>query len=165
MSQFNYCHLIWMCHNCTKNNKINRLHERWLLLQQNDKKSSFHDLLEKDSSVSIHHRNLRALPTDIYRRNNCMAPEIVTELFPLRSQGQYNLRSWSDFALPIVRTVNYWGRKYKVLRSKNQGKYSSKYKKVDTVERFKSGIKKWKLQSCPCSLCKMYLQQIGYMQA
>ena len=25
MSQFNYCHLIWMCHNRTKNNKINRI--------------------------------------------------------------------------------------------------------------------------------------------
>ena len=26
MSQFNYCQLVWMCYNCTKNNKINRLH-------------------------------------------------------------------------------------------------------------------------------------------
>ena len=25
MSQFSYCHLIWMCHNRTKNNKINRV--------------------------------------------------------------------------------------------------------------------------------------------
>ena len=36
-----------------------------------------------------------------------MAPEIVTENFPLRSQGQYNLRNWSDFTLPAVRNVNY----------------------------------------------------------
>ena len=27
MSQFNYCQLVWMCHNHTKNNKINRLHK------------------------------------------------------------------------------------------------------------------------------------------
>ena len=26
-SQFNYCSLIWMCHSCENNNKINRLHE------------------------------------------------------------------------------------------------------------------------------------------
>ena len=32
MSQFNYCQLVWMCHNRTKNNKINRLHERYLRL-------------------------------------------------------------------------------------------------------------------------------------
>ena len=44
----------------------------------------------------------------MYKIHNGMAPEIVTEIFPLRPQGQYNLRSWSDFTLPIVRTVNYW---------------------------------------------------------
>ena len=31
-SQFNYCPLVWMFHNRTLNNKINRLHERALLL-------------------------------------------------------------------------------------------------------------------------------------
>ena len=68
---------------------------------------NLHDLLEKDSSVSIHHRNLRALATEMYRMYNGMAPEIVTEIFPLRLKGQYNLRSWSDVTLPIVRIVNY----------------------------------------------------------
>ena len=88
MAQFNYCQLIWMCHNRTNDNKINRLHERCLHLLYNDKKSSFHDLLERDSSASIHHRNLRALPTEMYRIYNGMAPEIVTEIFPLRPQGE-----------------------------------------------------------------------------
>ena len=60
-SQFNYCQLVWMCHNRTNNNKINRLHERCLRLIYNDKKLSFEDLLQKDGSVSIHHRNLRTL--------------------------------------------------------------------------------------------------------
>ena len=45
MSQFNYCELIWMCHNRTKNNKINRVHERCLRFLYNDK----NDLLEKVS--------------------------------------------------------------------------------------------------------------------
>ena len=45
LSQFNYCQLIWMCHNRTKNNKINRVHERCLRFLYNDK----NDLLEKVS--------------------------------------------------------------------------------------------------------------------
>ena len=89
ISQFNYCPLIWMCHNRTKNNKINRLHARCLHLLYNNKKSSFPDLLEKDGSVSIQYRNLRVLTTEIYRIYNGMAPEIVTEIFPLRPQDQY----------------------------------------------------------------------------
>ena len=38
-SQFNYCQLVWMCHNRTNNDWINRLHERCLRLIYNDKKS------------------------------------------------------------------------------------------------------------------------------
>ena len=53
MTQFNYCPIIWMCHNRTYNNKINGLHERCLQVIHNDKHSSFEDLLEKDNSVSI----------------------------------------------------------------------------------------------------------------
>ena len=159
--QFNYCQLIWMCYNWTKNNKINRLPERCLRLLYNDKKSSFHDLLEKDGSVSIHYRNLRALATEMYRIYNGMAPEIVTEIFPLRPQGQYNLRSWSDFTLPIVRTVNYGIESIRYLGPKIWESIPANIKEVDTIERFKSGIKKWKPESCPCRLCITYLQQIG----
>ena len=52
MSQFNYCQLVSMCHNCTKSNKINRLHERCLRLIYDDKKSSFEQFLEIDSLCS-----------------------------------------------------------------------------------------------------------------
>ena len=63
-----------------KNYKINRLHERCLRLLYNDKKSSFEDLLQKDNSVSIHQRNLRALAVEMYRIKNGLAPEIVAEI-------------------------------------------------------------------------------------
>ena len=52
-SQFSYCPLIWMCHSRIINKKINRLHERCLRIIYCDKQSSFEELLEKDSSVSI----------------------------------------------------------------------------------------------------------------
>ena len=57
-SQFSYCPLVWMCHSCTNNNKINRLHERCLHIVYNDKQSSFSELLEKDGSVSVHEEYL-----------------------------------------------------------------------------------------------------------
>ena len=40
-SQFNYCSLVWMCHNRTINNKIDRLYERCPHIFFNDNKSSF----------------------------------------------------------------------------------------------------------------------------
>ena len=92
-----------------------------------------------------------------------MAPEIVTEIFPLRNQGQYNLRSWSHFTLPIVKNVNYGIESIRYLGPKLWESIPANIKEVDIIERFKSGIKKWKSESCPCRLCKIYLQQIGNM--
>ena len=131
---------------------INSFHERCLRLLYNDKESSFHYLLEKDGSVSIHYRNLRALAIEMYRIYNGMASEIVTEIFSLRSQGQYNLRSWYDSTLPIVRTVNYGIESIRYLGPKIWESISANIKEVDIIERFKSGIKKWKPESCPCRI-------------
>ena len=49
------------------NNKINRLHERFLRIIYNNKMSSFADLLAEDGSATIHTRNLQVLATEIFR--------------------------------------------------------------------------------------------------
>ena len=90
-----------------KNNKINRLHERCLRLIYKDKKSSFVELLEVDSSVSVHDRNLRALATDINKIYHGISPTIMKEIVTLRHQNQCNLRNWAYFNAPKVKTVNH----------------------------------------------------------
>ena len=80
-----------MCHNRTYNNKINRLHEICLRLIYNDKRSSFEDLLEKDNSVSIHHKNLQALAIEMFKVHTKTSPEIMQEVFQVKEQGNYNL--------------------------------------------------------------------------
>ena len=96
-----------MCHNRTNNNKINRIHERCLRLIYNDKKSSFKDLLQKDGSVSIHHRNLRTLAAELCKVFKGLNPVIFAEAFPVRQHSQYNLRNYSYFAMPLAKTVNH----------------------------------------------------------
>ena len=66
-SQFSYCPLVWMMHNRRLNNKINSLHERALRIAYKDTISSFQQLLEIDNSVSIHHRNLQVLATEMFK--------------------------------------------------------------------------------------------------
>ena len=64
-SQFGYCPLIWMFHSRNLNNRINRLHERGLSIVYKDRDLSYDELLEKDRSFSVHHRNLQKLATEI----------------------------------------------------------------------------------------------------
>ena len=42
------------------NKKLKNLHEKCLRLIQNDKLSSYEELLEKDGSASVHHRNIQS---------------------------------------------------------------------------------------------------------
>ena len=64
-SQFGYCPLIWMFHSRRLNNKINYIDERALRITYQDHISTFQELLNKDNSGSIHHRNLQALATEM----------------------------------------------------------------------------------------------------
>ena len=60
-NEFNYCPLIWMMHNRTLYNKINKLHERALRIALDDDISSYSDLLVKSQSYTIHDEISRSL--------------------------------------------------------------------------------------------------------
>ena len=67
-AQFNYCPLIWVLRKIiSNNNKIKHLHEHYLRIIYNDKQSSYEELLIKDGMVSIHHRNIQTLATNLQR--------------------------------------------------------------------------------------------------
>ena len=68
-----------MFHSRTLNNKINRLHERCLCIIYNDNTSSFTDLLEKENSVSVHHRNVQVLATELYKFVNGLSRKLVSD--------------------------------------------------------------------------------------
>ena len=105
-SQFGYRPSIWMFHynNRILNDKINSIHERALRITYNDRKSCFEELLRKDNTVSIDHRNLQRLATEIIKIKNNMAPEILNETLQNRTSS-YNLRKNSSFYVRKVYSV------------------------------------------------------------
>ena len=76
-SQFNYCPLIWMFHSRRLNNKINNVHEKALRIVYSDYKSTFQELLNKDASFSVHHRNIQTLATEVYKHIHGLLPAIM----------------------------------------------------------------------------------------
>ena len=76
-SQLVCCPLIWMFHNRTLKNRINKLQQRALRLVHDDKTSSFYELLQKGNSFTIHHRNIQKLALEIYRVKHHIAPKVM----------------------------------------------------------------------------------------
>ena len=89
-SQFSSCPLPWMFHSRKLNNKINAIHERALRIAYCDKHSTFQQLLEKDNSVSINHRNLQVLATKMFKVNMNLSPDLMNDIF-LNRTNPYTL--------------------------------------------------------------------------
>ena len=106
MSQFGCCPLVWMSHSRTLNKRINGLRKRALSLVYDDFSSSFSELLEKDESVTIYHRNLQSLAYEISKVKNNMALEILTGIFP-QTESNYSLRNSTALQGRSIKTVMY----------------------------------------------------------
>ena len=94
-----------MCHSRAKNDKINRLHQRCIRIIYDDKVSNFEQLLEKDSSVSIHTRNLHFLTAEMFKVVKSLSPAIINELLSLKATNNYNLRHKLFFKIAGNETV------------------------------------------------------------
>ena len=62
--------------------------------------------MKKVNSVSIHHRNIQALATKMFKVKNNVAPEIMKELFAPK-MSPYDLRNIDSFKRRRVNTVWY----------------------------------------------------------
>ena len=75
------------------------------------------------------------------------------------------MRNYSYFAMPCAKTVNHGLESLSYLGSKLWDSIPSYMKKTDSINEFKYVIKTWKPDLCSCRLCKVYLQNIGYLQS
>ena len=113
--------------------------------------------------IFFHDTNLRALATEMYKIYHGISPTIMNEIFTLRHRNQYNLRNWTYFDAPKVKTVNHGSESVRYLGSKIWEIIPAYMKELDTIEKFEIAIKKWKPESCPCRLSRVYLRNIGYL--
>ena len=97
----------------------NKIHERTLRIVYNDQQRTFEELLERDNSFMIHERNLQKLAIEMFKVNNGLSVQLVSENFHF-AENHYNFRhqSGTKFKVDHVETetygkqsISYFGRK------------------------------------------------------
>ena len=132
--------------------RINKIHERALrLIYPSDPKFTFKGLLEKNKTVSIHQKNLQVLVTEIFKARLNISPETLKELFSINVKN-YNLNS-----------VYFGSESLSSLAPKIWDLVPDKFKNENSLERFKSRMKYWSTDKCPCRICKVYIAQVGFI--
>ena len=156
-SQFSHCPLIWIFCSRKMNRKINHIHERALRLGY----ISIEDLLLRDESVSIHHRNLQKVAIEIFKVKNDLCPRFISKLF---CQTETQTRSKASFHRPKVNTV-YKGESS--LRCFGPIVWDcmlpQNIKGISDLKDFKHKIKTWVPKNCVCRLCKVYVSNLGFV--
>ena len=161
-SQFSYAPVIWMFHSRRLNNRINHIHERALRIVYKDYTSSFDELLLKDNSFKIHHRNLQKLAIEMFKIKLDIAPEIMKSVFRI-DQNTYSLRNNDRFKSRNVHTVQFGIETATFLGPKIWNSVPNDIKNSASLSEFKEKIKAWYPENCPCKLCKTYVFQVGYI--
>ena len=151
-SQFSYCPLVWMF--CSR--KMNFIHERALRLVYDDYTSSFVELLDKDNSMSFHHRNVHYVAIEMFKVKNDLCPSFMKELFTYNNNN-------GQFVRPHVRTTH-MGKES--LRAFDPIVWNTmvpeRVKDSPNIGVFKERIKYWIPDNCTCKLCIDYVPGVGY---
>ena len=152
MSNFNYCPVIWMHCGKTSNEKVNKIQKRALQAIYGDFNSSFTELLDKGKHLNIHELNKRSLLIEIYKCLNKINPPFLNDIIK-RKETSINLRIKNLLILPQALTKS-WGLHSFVYRgSRLWNSFPDDIKDSETLNSFKSKLRKHEKIFCSCKLC------------
>ena len=154
--------------NRSLNSKIDSLHFRSLSIAYNNDLSSFDELLNKDKSVRIHHRNIQFLAIEMYKVKLGIAPSFMSDIFKIWDISTDSiirrLRSPLElYNYDIPKSVRYGEETLRSLGPKVWHILPSDIKSSQNLVIFKTRIKLWIPKNCPCRLRKPYIVNLGFL--
>ena len=88
-------------------------------------KANFDEFLDKDSSFSMHHRNIRTLVIEIFKVLNGLSLPIMNGVFQIKLSAPYSLRNKNKVYSRNLKTVT-----YVIFGTENLVKSTSRNKKL-----------------------------------
>ena len=113
-------------------------------------------------ATAIHHKIIWLLGIELYKVKNNLSVHLMSEIFNLRNID-YNLHSQTDFKQGPVNTVNYGLKSLRYLAPKIWNIIPLEIRNSGSLTEFITNIKSWIPKHCPCTLCRIYIHHVGYI--
>ena len=152
---------MWMLNSRRSNNLINQIHEVSVRTVYNDTSSTFQELPKRNRSVSIHHKNIQILTTEVFKAVNNTCPPNMKIFFDFRKK-RYSFKKFQEMIQEKLRNVRY-GFGTALYRAPQLWSLApTDLKSAPNVIQFKLKLKQWECTDCLWKLCRTYLSNIGY---
>ena len=128
----------------------------------NDHESDFETLLQINNDACNHHRNIQTLLIELFKIKIGFAIPIMGSILKGRN-NTYNVRDFEEFETERKRTV-YFGLDTISYRSPQLWSLLPEHmRQLNFIDQFKRNVRQWVCNICPCRLCKVYLQNVGFL--
>ena len=87
----------------------------------------------------------------------------MKDLF-LINRNPYNLRQSSQFSRARINTRYHGTESISSLEPVIWDLVPSCLKDINDLDKFIKAVKQWKPEDCPCSLCKFFVQNVGFLE-
>ena len=77
--------------------------------------------------------------------------------------SDYNFRGGNKFMCDNIKTVNYGSETISFLGPKIWEQVPDNIKNSESLNIFKKNINQWIPASCPCRLCKVYIENLAFI--
>ena len=139
---------------------VKHIHICIMFMSYKDSCSNFEELLLlKANTVSIHHKNLQLLATEIVKAQKNLNPSSMNKIFD-EKDTPYTLRSGRNILTPKPSTTRY-GLNMHAFSERRYG-VQCHLKEPQTLNSFKRGIKNHQFD-CNCRLCKRFVENLGFL--
>ena len=99
----------------------------------------------------------------MFKVSNGLSPVLMNDIFKRRGEQTYNLRKHSQFYRPKVNCVYNGTESVSFLGPIIWNLVPNELKDIENLAAFKKAIKKWSPEKCPCRLCKVYINNVGFI--
>ena len=130
-----------MLHDRGVNNNINHLYECSLCKVYKESNNSIKDLLIKNNSFPVRHRNIQLFAIELFKFKENLSNKIMSDILQTRTL-RYNLRSQSDFAKSFINTSSFGLNSHRYYASKVWNIALSDIKNASNLHIFKNKTRK-----------------------